>query len=71
MKDENEDEQQHLAEVARRQAMSRKRLAMTVYAIQHGRRTPEQVGAVLDRASRAINRNELVRRRWRLHLAVH
>ena len=32
---------------------------------------PRQVRAVLDRASRAIHRNRLVRRRWHPRLAVH
>ena len=65
---EDEDE---LVDVARRLRAGRHLLAMTVYTIQHGRRTPEQVRAVLDRASRAIHRNRLVRRRWHPRLAVH
>ena len=71
MHQDDEDEQKHLAEVAQRLGLSRRRLAMTVYAIQHSRRTPDQVGAVLDRATTAIHRNQLVRRRWQQHVAVH
>ena len=71
MDDDEQDEAQHLAEVAHRLRLGRTRLAMTIYTLQHGRRTPEQVGAVLDRAQRAINRNRLVRRRWTPQLAVH
>lgn len=68
--DDDQEELQHLADVAARLRLGRQQLAMTVYSIEHGRRTPEQVHAVLDRAARAIYRNRLVRR-WTPHLAVH
>ena len=71
MYDDEQEDAQDLADVAQRLRLGRKRLAMTVYTIQHGRRTPEQVRAVLDRAERAIHRNRLVRRRWTPRLAVH
>jgi hypothetical protein len=61
--DDDEQEQQ-LTEVASRLRDGRKHLAMTIYSIQHRRRTPEQVRSVLDRASRAIRRSQLVRTRW-------
>lgn len=65
------DEQQHLAEVTERLREGRGRLAMTIYAVQHRRRTPEQVTEVLDRASRALRRSQVVKYRWRRHFAVH
>jgi hypothetical protein len=70
MFDDPEDEQ-HLAEVTERLRVGRQRLAMTVYSIRHRRRTPVQVEAVLDRASRAIRRSELVRARRKHERAVH
>lgn len=60
-----------LAEVAQRLWEGRRALSMTVYAVQRGRRTPQQVHEVLDRSSRAIYRNHLVRARWRRLCAVH
>jgi hypothetical protein len=70
MYDEYEEEQ-HLVEATQRLREGRKLLAMTVYTIQHRRRTPVQVRAVLDRASRAIRRSELVRARRKTEVAVH
>ena len=71
MADQDWDEEQHLAEVAEQLRAGRKRLSMTVYALQRKRRTPEEVRAVLERSLRAIRRNQLVRMRWHRHLAVH
>ena len=71
MYDEDWDEEQHLAEVAQQVKEGRKVLAMTVYAVQHGRRTPVQVREVIERSTNAIRRNRLVRTRWRRKLAVH
>jgi hypothetical protein len=71
MYDEDSDEEEHLAEVTERLRAGRQVLSMTVYAVQHGRRTPEQVRDVVARAARAIHRNQLVRTRWHQRLAVH
>ena len=71
MRYEDDDQAEELARVAERLRWSRHVLAMTVYTIEHGRRTPAQVRAVLDRASRAIHRNRLVRRRWHPRFDVH
>ena len=60
-----------LAEAAARLKAGRQLLSMTVYAIQHGRRTPDQVRAVIERSSRAIRLNQIVRSRWMQLLAVH
>jgi len=70
-KKEDRDDVRRLAEAAARLRQGRQLLSMTVYAIQHGRRTPDQVRAVLDRSSRAIRRNQIVRSRWTQLLAVH
>ena len=70
-KKEDRDATRRLAEAATRLREGRQLLSMTVYAIQHGRRTPDQVRAVLDRSSRAIRRNQIVRSRWTQLLAVH
>jgi hypothetical protein len=71
MRDEEFDEERQLLEVAERLRTGRKALSMTVYAVRHGRRTPEQVRAVLARSTVAIRRNQLVRTRWTQRLAVH
>ena len=71
MADDESEAEQLLAEAAQRLWKGRRALSMTVYAVQRGRRTPEQVRAVLDRSSRAIYRNHLVRVRWKLLRAVH
>ena len=71
MFEEDWEEQQQLAEAAERLKAGRRMLAMTVYAVQHGRRTPDQVREVMDRSSRAIQRNRIVRTRWTRRLAVH
>jgi hypothetical protein len=70
-RDEDEDDPLRLNLAAVRLRLGRQRLAMTVYTIQHGRRTPDQVSDVIDRASRAIRRNQLVRMRRQLLLGVH
>jgi len=70
MYDEYDDEQ-HLVEATARLREGRQLLAMTLYTIQHQRRTPVQVRAVLDRASSAIRRSELVRARRKHETAVH
>lgn len=70
MSEEEFDEQQ-LADAARRLWLGRRRLSMTLYALQHGRRTPEQVRAVIERSVRAIYLNQLVRSRGLRLLAVH
>ncbi len=69
--DDDQEDEQHLLEVAARLRQGSRRLAMTVYTIQHGRRTPDQVQDVLDRASRAIRRNQLVRLRQQRQLGIH
>jgi uncharacterized protein (DUF1778 family) len=66
-----DDQQEHLDSVAARLRAARRSLAMTVYAIEHRRRTPAQVHAVLESANRAIHRNRLVRMRWAREFAVH
>jgi hypothetical protein len=71
MADEDFDEERLLAEVAGRLRAGRKALSMTVYTVRRGRRTPEQVRAVLERSTVAIRRNQLVRTRWTRLLAVH
>ena len=71
MANEDFDEERLLADVAERLRAGRKALSMTVYAVRHGRRTPEQVRAVLERSTVAIRRNQLVRTRWTRLLAVH
>jgi hypothetical protein len=71
MRKEDRDDDSILAEAAARLREGRQALSMTLYAIQHGRRTPDQVRAVLDRSSRAIRRNQIVRSRWTQLLAVH
>ena len=68
---EDTDDEQHLAEVTQHLREKRQLLAMTVYTIRHRRRTPIQVQAVLDRASRAIRRSELVRTRRMNQRTVH
>ncbi len=70
MSDELDDER-HLLEATERLRTGRQLLAMTVYTIQHHRRTPLQVQAVLDRASSAIRRSELVRARRMHERTVH
>ena len=65
------EDARRLLEVTERLRRRRQMLAMTVYTIQHDRRTPLQVQAVLDRASSAIRRSELVRERRRGERAVH
>ena len=70
MSEEEFDEQQ-LAEAARRLRLGRRTLSMTLYTVQHGRRTPEQVRAVLERSVRAIYLNRLARSRGLRLLAVH
>jgi hypothetical protein len=70
-KKQDRDDARRLAEAAARIREGRQLLSMTVYAIQRGRRTPDQVRAVLDRSTRAIRRNQIVRRRWTQLLAVH
>jgi hypothetical protein len=60
-----------LAEVVKRLRASRETLSMTVYTVRRGRRTPEQVRAVIERSAAAIRRNQLVRTRWTRLLAVH
>jgi len=70
MYDEYDDEQ-HLVEATARLREGRQLLAMTLYTIQHQRRTSVQVRAVLDRASSAIRRSELVRARRKHETAVH
>ena len=69
--DHDRYEERQLAEVTERLRAGRQMLAMTVYTIQHRRRTPVQVQAVLDRASRAIRRSELVRQRRRQAVVIH
>ena len=70
-KTRDRDDLRRLAEAAARLKEGRQLLSMTVYAIQHGRRTPDQVRGVLDRSSRAIRRNQIVRSRWTQLHAVH
>jgi hypothetical protein len=69
--DADEIDEAQLAEAAVRLKQGRLHLAMTVYTIQHRRRTPDQVREVLDRAARAIRRNQLVRLRRQQHRGVH
>ena len=71
MTDEELDEQQHLAEVTERLRAGRERLAMTIYTLQHRRRTPDQVAALLDRATRALRKSRMVKSRWKRHFTVH
>ncbi len=66
-----EEDEQYLAEVAERLKEGRQALSMAVYAVRHGRRTPDQVRRVIERASRAIQHNRMVRTRWTRLLAVH
>jgi hypothetical protein len=68
---DNAEDARRLLEVTEQLREQRQLLAMTVYTIQHRRRTPLQVQAVLDRASSAIRRSELVRARRRSERAVH
>ena len=68
---DNPEDVRRLLEVTERLRHRRQLLAMTVYTIRHHRRTPLQVQAVLDRASSAIRRSELVRARRMGERAVH
>jgi len=68
---DNPEDVRRLLEVTERLRQRRQLLAMTVYTIRHHRRTPLQVQAVLDRASSAIRRSELVRARRMGERAVH
>jgi hypothetical protein len=44
---------------------------MTIYALEHGRRTPAQRQALCDRSCRLLRRSELLRRRINEHRAIH
>ena len=71
MSEDQGREERRLADVTRRLRAARQVLAMTVYTIQHQRRTPLQVRAVLDRAAHALRRSELLHQRHRHAVAVH
>jgi len=62
--DGEQEDREHLAEVAQRLRAGRMHLAMTIYSLQRRRRTPEQVRRVLDQASCAVRRSQVVRLRW-------
>jgi hypothetical protein len=61
----------NLIEVAGRLRDGRLELHMTIYALEHGRRTPAQRQALCDRSRRLLRRSELLRRRINQHRAIH
>jgi hypothetical protein len=69
--DEDEPSAAHLIEVAARLRNGRLELHMTIYALEHGRRTPAQRQALCDRSRRLLRRSELIRRRIDEHRAIH
>ena len=58
--------EENLKEVAARLAIKRGELRRTIRAIQSGRRTPQQLRAVLDRARLAVYRSTLLQRKIRM-----
>ena len=61
----------HVIETAARLRDGRLELHMTIYALEHGRRTPAQRQALCDRSCRLLRRSELLRRRINEHRAIH
>lgn len=66
-----EDEAEHLAEVKERLREGRLELARTIRALRRGRRTPEQVRTVVDRAKQVLYKNVVVRRKHDQSRRVH
>src|SRR5687768_17056881 len=65
MSDEDDElsEAAPLEEVAASLRAGRQELVATIYALEHGRRTPAQRQQLCDRAQRLLRRSELIRRR--------
>lgn len=54
-----------------RVAEARRELCRTIHAVKHGRRTPDEVHAVLRRARCAVYMSALLRRQHRARTAIH
>jgi hypothetical protein len=69
--EDESSEAARLIEATGRLRNGRLELHMTIYALEHGRRTPAQRQALCDRSRRLLRRSELIRRRIDEHRAIH